>query len=57
MIGSEKLEGIGKQIEKSNLGPLTTPLSQRGIPGWMIYLATTLGLVYLLDPTADARIT
>jgi hypothetical protein len=30
---------------------LTTPLSNRGLPVWFIYLAGVLGLVYLLNPT------
>jgi uncharacterized membrane protein YkvA (DUF1232 family) len=28
------------------------PLSQKGIPVWLIYLAALLSLVYLLNPTA-----
>ncbi len=28
------------------------PLSQRGIPVWLVYLATLLSLVYILNPTA-----
>ena len=33
-------------------GPLTTPLSLRGIPVGLIYLLAALGVVYLLNPTA-----
>jgi len=29
----------------------TTPLSQRGWPIWLVYLAAGLGLVYVLNPT------
>ena len=28
------------------------PLSQRGIPVWLVYLAALLSLVYILNPTA-----
>jgi uncharacterized membrane protein YkvA (DUF1232 family) len=28
------------------------PLSQKGIPVWLIYLAALISLVYLLNPTA-----
>jgi len=40
------------QIDKENVGPLTTTLSLRGIPKWLVYLSATLGVVYLLNPTA-----
>jgi uncharacterized membrane protein YkvA (DUF1232 family) len=33
-------------------GALTTPLSQRGWPTWLIYLLAVLGVVYILNPTA-----
>jgi len=36
--------------EKS--GPLTTPLSLRGVPAILVYLMAALGAVYLLNPTA-----
>ncbi len=29
----------------------TTPLSQRGWPIWLIYLAAVVGLIYVLNPT------
>lgn len=29
----------------------TTPLSKRGWPIWLVYLAAGLGLVYVLNPT------
>lgn len=38
------------QIDKENIGPLTTPLSFRGIPKWLVYLSAALGVVYLLNP-------
>lgn len=34
------------------VGPLTTPLSTRGIPRWLTYLLTLIGIIYLLNPTA-----
>lgn len=33
------------------LGVLTTPLSLRGWPIWLVYLVAVLGLVYILNPT------
>lgn len=33
------------------LGVLTTPLSLRGWPTWLVYLVAALGLVYILNPT------
>ena len=34
------------------LGVLTTPLSLRGVPVWVIYILAALGLVYILNPGA-----
>ena len=46
----------GNDIEKSNmvndLGFLLKPLSLRGIPPWVVYLAATVGFGYVLNPTA-----
>ena len=39
-------------MDRNSLGPITTPPSARGIPPWFTYLATILGLIYLLNPTA-----
>lgn len=39
-------------MDRNNLGPITTPPSARGIPPWVTYLATILGVIYLLNPTA-----
>jgi hypothetical protein len=33
-------------------GAFTTPLSQRGWPRWAVYLASVVGGIYLLNPTA-----
>ena len=33
-------------------GVLTSPLSLRGMPVWLVYLAAILGTIYLLNPTA-----
>lgn len=33
------------------LSALTTPLSLRGWPIWLVYLVAVLGLVYILNPT------
>jgi len=46
----------GNDIEKSKiadqLGTLLKPLSLRGVPVWLIYLASLVGLGYILNPTA-----
>jgi len=39
-------------VDNQKVGMLTTPLSYRGIPVWLVYLASVLGVVYLLNPTA-----
>lgn len=39
-------------VDNQKVGMLTTPLSYRGIPVWLVYLASVAGIVYLLNPTA-----
>jgi len=55
----EEEETMGNEIEKldkaeqaAQLGFLLKPLSLRGIPPWVVYLASTVGLAYILNPTA-----
>jgi hypothetical protein len=45
-------EPIIKRDDRERLGALLTPLSLRGVPVWMVYLAAFLGLIYILNPTA-----
>ncbi len=37
--------------EANRLRFFTTPLSRRGLPVWLVYLLTVLGVIYLLNPT------
>ena len=39
------------ETEQQRLRVLTTPLSLRGWPVWLIYLLAMLGMIYLLNPT------
>jgi hypothetical protein len=41
-----------KNKQLSQTGPLTTPLSLRGWPRWVIYLFSAIGLVYIINPGA-----
>lgn len=41
-----------KEGATDKLGVLTTPLSLRGVPVWVIYILAALGLVYILNPGA-----
>jgi uncharacterized membrane protein YkvA (DUF1232 family) len=41
-----------KEDTTDKLGVLTTPLSLRGAPVWVIYVLAALGLVYILNPGA-----
>lgn len=43
---------IKKSEMAEQLGFFLKPLSLRGIPIWLIYLASTLGFAYILNPTA-----
>lgn len=38
--------------DPEKVNTLTTPLSLRGIPRWLVYFASLLGFVYLLNPGA-----
>lgn len=40
--------------DDQDLNTLTTPLSLRGVPPWLVYVASVVGLIYLLNPTAGA---
>lgn len=44
------------RLERSDvvdqLGAFLTPMSMRGIPVWLVYLAALLGAIYILNPTA-----
>ncbi|HDQ34723.1 MAG TPA: DUF1232 domain-containing protein [Chloroflexi bacterium] len=40
------------QIDEEELRVLTTPLSLRGWPVWLIYLLAIIGFIYILNPTA-----
>ncbi len=47
----------GSIVHANNVPPadrlkmFTTPLSKRGWPIWLVYLAAALGVVYILNPT------
>mgnify|MGYP001362535270 CR=1 FL=1 len=41
---------MSQNIPKDYKG-LTTPLSLRGIPPWLVYVFMILGVIYLLNPT------
>ena len=44
---------IVKEADPRNQpGALLTPLSLRGIPVWLVYLAGLFGFIYILNPTA-----
>jgi len=46
-------EGKIERVDVADrLGALLTPLSLRGIPVWLVYLAALIGVVYILNPTA-----
>ncbi len=36
---------------KQTLKSLTTPLSLRGLPVWLVYVLALVGIVYILNPT------
>jgi hypothetical protein len=38
-------------MDQQNPNIITTPPSARGIPRWATYLASLVGIIYLLNPT------
>ncbi|MFQ5613673.1 MAG: hypothetical protein ACE5H9_16235 [Anaerolineae bacterium] len=38
--------------EPKDLSPLASPPSRKGVPAWLTYLFTIIGIIYLLNPTA-----
>jgi hypothetical protein len=44
--------GEQRQNRLETWGVLTTPLSLRGIPVWLVYLCAVIGIIYILNPTA-----
>jgi len=53
-VENQQLNNQEKQEEGATdgLGVLTTPLSLRGVPVWVVYILAALGLVYILNPGA-----
>lgn len=39
-----------KVTDDTDFGTFTTPLSLRGVPPWMVYLFSMIGMVYILNP-------
>ena len=37
---------------QENLSTITTPLSERGVPPWFVYVMGLVSLIYILNPTA-----
>jgi len=55
IIDPQPLPGVKDAGQPANLTDrlkmFTTPLSRRGWPVWLIYLAAVIGLIYVLNPT------
>ena len=47
-------DSLDHSNDKDDLSSWLKPLSQRGIPVWLVYVAALLSLVYILNPTAGA---
>lgn len=37
--------------KNTDFGTFTTPLSLRGVPSWLVYVASLVGMIYILNPT------
>lgn len=46
----EDLSNLKKEVK--DFDSWFKPLSQRGIPAWLVYLAALLSFIYILNPTA-----
>jgi uncharacterized membrane protein YkvA (DUF1232 family) len=53
-MSEERLSGNSSNQKKEvpELSSWFKPLSQRGIPVWLVYLAALLSVIYILNPTA-----
>jgi hypothetical protein len=55
ILDPQPLPGVNNASQSANpadrLKMFTTPLSQRGWPVWLIYVAAAVGLIYVLNPT------
>jgi uncharacterized membrane protein YkvA (DUF1232 family) len=53
-MSEESLSGNSSNQKKEvpELSSWFRPLSQRGIPVWLVYLAALLSVIYILNPTA-----
>ncbi len=45
-------DSLNRMNDMNELGSWLKPLSQRGIPVWLVYVAALLSFVYILNPTA-----
>ena len=45
-------EKSGFNPEEKSMSLLTTPLSMRGWPKWVVYLMALIGIIYILNPSA-----
>lgn len=44
---------LNNDVDKKNDGSfMTSPLSERGVPRWLVMIFSVVGFVYLLNPTA-----
>jgi hypothetical protein len=51
ILDPQPLPGANNANPADRLKMFTTPLSQRGWPVWLIYVAAAIGLIYILNPT------
>ena len=51
IIDPQPLPNMNSASPSDRLKMFTTPLSLRGWPIWLVYLAAALGLLYILNPT------
>ena len=55
ILDPQPLPGVNSANQSANpsdrLKTFTTPLSLRGWPIWLVYVAAAIGLIYVLNPT------
>mgnify|MGYP001584738774 CR=1 FL=1 len=42
---------MNQNAPKQSFKGMTTPLSLRGVPVWLVYVLMIVGIIYLLNPT------
>ena len=53
MMTDKDIKVLNQEMDKDQGGSImTSPLSHRGVPRWLVMIFSLIGFVYILNPTA-----